>query len=84
MKSKMMHTRIDKDLKQKADAIFNALGINTADAIRMFLTQVTLNQGMPFNVKLPNKETVKAMDDSKLNRNLTHIAMDDFDKFFNV
>ena len=84
MKTEMMHTRIDPDLKQKAEAIFSAIGINTADAIRMFFAQVSLHNGLPFEVKIPNKETAKAMEDSRLNRNLTHIPMEDFDRFFNV
>lgn len=84
MKTQMMHTRIDPDLKKKAEAVFNAIGINAADAIRMFFTQVTLNQGLPFDVKIPNKETLNAMKDSTLNKNLTHIPMEDFDKFFDA
>ena len=84
MKTQMMHTRIDPDLKKKAEAIFHTIGINTADAIRMFFAQVTLNQGIPFDVKIPNKETLKAMEDSRLNKNLTHIPMEDFDRVFGV
>lgn len=84
MKTQMMHTRIDPNLKQKAEAVFQAIGINTADAIRIFFTQVTLNQGLPFEVKIPNKETIKAMEESKKGKNLTHIPMEDFDRFFNV
>ena len=82
--TQMIHARIDQNLKQKSEAVFSALGINTADAIRMFLTQVILTQGIPFEVKIPNKETKKAMEDSRLNRNLTHIPMEDFDRFFDA
>ena len=51
MKTQMIHTRIDENLKREAELVFSALGINTADAIRMFLTQVTLKRGIPFDVK---------------------------------
>ncbi len=81
--TQMIHARIDSNLKQQAEAVFFALGINTADAIRMFLTQVTLNQGLPFDVKIPNKETRKAIEDSRLGRNLTRISINDLDKLFN-
>jgi DNA-damage-inducible protein J len=84
MKTEMMHTRIDPNLKQKAEAVFSAIGINTADAIRMFFAQVSLHQGLPFDVRIPNKETIKAMEDSRLNRNLEHVPMENFDRFFNV
>jgi DNA-damage-inducible protein J len=82
--TQMIHARIDSNLKQKAEAVFNVLGINTSDAIRMFLTQVTLTQGLPFSVKIPNKETKHAIKDSKLNRNLKHIPIEDFDRVFDV
>lgn len=84
MKTQMIHTRIDENLKREVELIFSALGINTADAIRMFLTQVTLNQGIPFEVKIPNKETREAMEDARLNRNLTRISADDLDLLFNA
>jgi len=84
MKTQMMHTRIDPDLKKKAEDIFQAIGINASDAIRMFFSQVTLHRGIPFDVKIPNKKTLQAMEDSKLNRNLTHIPMKDFDRILDV
>ena len=82
MATQMIHARIDQNLKQDTDVIFRALGINTADAIRMFLTQVILNQGLPFDVKIPNKETREAIEDARLNRNLTRISLDELDKLF--
>ncbi len=84
MKTQMIHTRIDENLKREAELVFSALGINTADAIRMFLTQVTLKRGIPFDVKIPNKETREAMEDARLNRNMTRISVDDLDLLFNA
>ena len=82
--TQMIHTRHDPILKHKAELVFSALGINTTEAIRMFLTQVALKQGIPFDVKIPNKETRKAMDDLILNRNVTTCSKEDFDKLFNA
>ena len=84
METQMIHARIDPNIKHKAELVFSALGINTTEAIRMFLTQVTLKQGIPFDVKIPNKETRKAMDDLILNRNVTTCSKEEFDKLFNV
>jgi DNA-damage-inducible protein J len=84
MKTEMIHARVDPTLKHNAELVFSALGINTAEAIRMFLAQVILNQGLPFALRVPNKETKEAIEDSLLGRNLTHIPMEDFDRFFNV
>lgn len=65
VKTQMIHARINQNLKHEAEVIFRNLGINTADAIRMFLTQVTLKRGIPFEVKIPNLETRKSIEDSK-------------------
>jgi DNA-damage-inducible protein J len=37
------------------------LGLSTSEAIRLFLKQVELHQGLPFPFALPNQETVEAM-----------------------
>ena len=41
-------------LKSDAEAVFGTLGINTTEAIRMFLSQVRLRRGLPFVVEIPD------------------------------
>jgi len=84
MKTEMIHARVDHHLKQEAELIFSALGINTSDAIRMFLTQVTLNQGIPFDVKIPNIETRNAIKDSREKKNLSALSIEDLDKIYDA
>jgi antitoxin component of RelBE/YafQ-DinJ toxin-antitoxin module len=38
------------------------------EAIRMFYTQITLRNGLPFDVAIPNDETIKALEDSRSGR----------------
>ena len=59
--TQMIHARIDPKLKKSAERIFSELGITTTEAIRLFLKQVELHQGLPFPVLIPNEETVAAM-----------------------
>ncbi|MBU6148604.1 MAG: type II toxin-antitoxin system RelB/DinJ family antitoxin [Verrucomicrobia bacterium] len=80
----MIHTRIDPNLKHKAELVFSALGINTTEAIRMFLTQVTLKQGLPFEVRIPNKETIKAMEELRTNKNLKSYSTEEFHELLNA
>jgi DNA-damage-inducible protein J len=58
-----VQARISPDLKKQADALFAALGLSTADAIRLFLQQSVNSGGLPFqpSVKRPNAETLEAM-----------------------
>jgi DNA-damage-inducible protein J len=82
--TQMIHTRIDPNLKHKAELVFSALGINTTEAIRMFLTQVTLKQGLPFEVRIPNKETIKAMEELRTNKNLKSYSTEEFHELLNA
>lgn len=46
-------TRVDPDTKEQAEAILNELGIPMSNAIGIFLKQVVIQRGIPFEVKLP-------------------------------
>lgn len=61
----LIQVRVDKDLKETADALFAHLGMDTPTAIRVFLRQAVMNDGLPFEVRcVPNAETVAAMDEA--------------------
>lgn len=53
--------RIATELKGKTEDIFHRIGLSATDAVRLFYTQVYLNNGLPFEVKIPNQETIKAI-----------------------
>jgi len=61
VKTRMIHARIDPKLKKSAERVFSKIGISTAEAIRLFLKQVELHQGLPFPIAIPNAETTAAM-----------------------
>jgi DNA-damage-inducible protein J len=62
-KTDRIEARIDPELKQAAEAVFAKLGVSPSDAIRMFYKQVELHQGFPFEVRMPNAETLAAMEE---------------------
>jgi len=70
MKTAAVHSRIQPDIKEKAESILLRLGLSPTEAIRMFYTQITLKNGLPFDVAIPNEETVKALEDSRAGRDL--------------
>lgn len=84
METQMIHTRIDQKLKHEAESIFNALGINTTEAIRIFFTKVVMTRGIPFELKIPNRKTLKAIEDSRLNQNLSPFSLEDLDKAYDA
>jgi DNA-damage-inducible protein J len=52
-KSTNLYVRIEPDLKEKAEMILTQLGIPMSNAVGMFLKQVVLRRGMPFDITLP-------------------------------
>ena len=53
-KSANLYARIEPDVKEQAEMILTALGIPASNAITMFYKQIILNNGLPFEVKLPD------------------------------
>ncbi|MBL4745908.1 MAG: type II toxin-antitoxin system RelB/DinJ family antitoxin [Flavobacteriaceae bacterium] len=56
-------SRIDRDLKDESEAILAELGIKPSQAISMFYTQIVRQRGLPLELKIPNEETVSAMQE---------------------
>lgn len=64
-KSATVRARLEPKLKKETELIFEELGINTTEAIRIFFTQVKLQRGLPFDLKIPNETTQKTIQDAK-------------------
>jgi DNA-damage-inducible protein J len=62
-KTASINVRIEPALKERAEQIFAALGVSTSDAVGMFLRQVVLRRGMPFDLSIPNAETIAALEE---------------------
>jgi len=49
-----------------------------SEAISMYLSQITLHNGIPFEIKLPNNVTEKVLMDSEKGKNLHKVdSIDD-------
>ena len=62
-----LNIRIDKDIKEQAEGIFNELGMNMTTAVNIFLRTAVREHGIPFELKLdvPNETTVAAIEEGK-------------------
>ena len=54
-------------VKDQAEEIFNALGLNMTTAVNLFLRTAIREQGIPFSLKLdtPNETTIAAIEEGK-------------------
>ncbi len=50
-----IYVRVEPDIKTEAESVLKELGIPMSNAVAMFLRQVILQRGIPFDMKLPSK-----------------------------
>ena len=63
MTTEPTNLRLNVKTKKQAYAIFEQVGLKPAQAFNLFLQQVALQRGLPFDVKIPNEETLEAMQE---------------------
>jgi DNA-damage-inducible protein J len=74
-KTNYVKSRIDNDIKIQVEKILEKMGMTSSEAIRLYFHQILLNQGLPFEIKIPhipNKTTIDAIIDSE-NGQLTKV-----------
>ena len=57
----IVRSRIDADTKERAAAALAAMGLTISDAIRLLLLRVADEKRLPFEVKVPNAASRRAM-----------------------
>jgi len=48
--------RVDENVKKEAETLFKKMGLNMSTAMNLFLKKCILEQGIPFELKVPNEE----------------------------
>ncbi len=64
-KTTTIQARINPEIKTQAQKILNSLHISMSEAISIYLTQIALHKGIPFEIKIPNEQTVKTIKKSE-------------------
>ncbi len=54
----------------QVENIFKKLGLTTTAAINLFYHHVLINNGIPFELKIPNDETIKVFEETDRGENL--------------
>jgi DNA-damage-inducible protein J len=79
-KTSTIRARVDPELKADAEAIMEELGLTASDVIRTLYRQIVLRKGLPFELKVPNAETLEAFRDGEEGRVTRYEDFDDFAK----
>ena len=69
--------RVDEVNYNLAKEILSRLGLNYSQAISVFNNMIVMNNGLPFDVKIPNRETQKALDELQAREGKSFKSVDD-------
>lgn len=61
--SAVVRARIDEKIKQEAADVLANMGLTVSDAVRMTLTAIARDKALPFELRIPNQETLDAMQE---------------------
>lgn len=79
-KTATIQTRVDPLVKNNAQIILKKLNISMSEAISMYLSQITLHNGIPFEIKIPNAITDRTLKEAEIGKNVHRV--DSIDALF--
>jgi len=69
-RTETIRARVEPELKSEAEAILKEVGLSSSEAMRLFLHQIVSQRGLPFEVKIPNAETIEAIESIQAGKGL--------------
>jgi len=79
-KTATIQTRVDPVVKNNAQIILKKLNMSMSEAISLYLSQITLTNGIPFEIKIPNEVTAKTLEDAETGKDVHDV--DSVDELF--
>jgi DNA-damage-inducible protein J len=62
MASSMVHIRVNEKVKAKAARTLASMGLTVSDAVRLLLVRIAAEKALPFDLRVPNRDTVAAIE----------------------
>ena len=72
-----VRARIDSATKKRATDALEAMGLSTSDAIRLLMLRIADERRLPFEIKAPNTNTRKAIDELETGQGQSFDSVDD-------
>lgn len=72
-----VRARIDTNTKERAADALEAMGLSISDAIRLLMLRVANERRLPFDVKVPNTITRKAIAELEAGKGKRFASVDD-------
>lgn len=79
-KTSNIYVRVEPNIKEQAEIVLEQLGIPMSNAVSIFLRQVVMQNGLPFDVKIPSSRPIAIADMSEAQFNVEMLkAHNDFE-----
>ena len=72
-----VRARIDTNTKERAASALEAMGLSVSDAIRLLMLRIAEEHRLPFDVKVPNATTKKALAELEAGKGQKFASVDD-------
>ncbi len=69
--------RVDEETYLKAREILSQIGLNYSQAVSVFNNMIVLNNGLPFELKIPNSQTRQALHELEIKDGKTFDNVDE-------
>jgi DNA-damage-inducible protein J len=76
-RTETIRARVEPELKYEAEAILKEVGLSSSEAMRLFLFQIVRQRGLPFEVKIPNAETIAAIEELEAGKGVRVNSLED-------
>ena len=61
----VVRARIDEKTKKKATVVLKSVGLTPSVAFRLMMTRIAKEKRMPFELLIPNAETIEALEEGR-------------------
>ena len=61
----VVRARIDGQIKEEAATVLESIGMTVSDVFRLLLTRIAREKALPFELLVPNNETIEAMKEAR-------------------
>ena len=68
---------IDPQIKKEAEAILKELGLSVSKSFELYYRQIIAHRGLPFELRIPNEETMNAIENSRRGKGKTFTSAED-------
>jgi DNA-damage-inducible protein J len=76
-RTETIRARVEPELKSEAEAILKEVGLSSSEAMRLFLYQIVRQRGLPFELKIPNAETMAAIEELEAGKGVSVNSLED-------